>query len=1852
MNELELKVAEAMQIDYGKRVVRLDSNARRLLGLTTGDVVEIKGKKATAALVLPAHPQDEGLNIIRMDGILRQNTSVALGDRVKVKKAQIRNAKKIVLAPNQNSRYAPGFDSYVKKNLIGKPLSKGDILSVNVFGTSFPFVVAQTLPAGLLLVAPETELVLREEPVKEMGKIATISYEDIGGLKEEVQKIREMVELPMRHPELFERLGIEPPKGVLLYGPPGTGKTLLARAVANESDAHFITINGPEIVCVAGDTQIVLADGTVDLIQNVFEKAKAEHGSKLDAHIEYVDAVIPVLSMGSAGRIEPAKATRVMKLPAPRSFTVKTRFGRAVTASENEPFAVLQEDGELRWIKAKDLKTGQYVAGARKLRLPALEYAFDVKKLVGLKAHVKGHVKDAAACTRDELEHALFFYPSRNQNRVDPVKLPLKNSAEFMEFAGFMFSEGSISARGDEVAFANLDATLKNRFAALAASLFGLGDRRIKTYRDKVCIHSKIITDFLVHVAQFYEGKKPSSYHLPKYVKRAPEEWVARFLGAYLDGDGGVAMANGYPTPHFYSASLPLLQDIQFMLLRLGVRSKALELNGAYGRMHKLSVQGSLDRQTFARLISVRSETKAKNLAAIHHQVKQGDDVRLPVRNLLHRLKNGLRMRYDTHLPEKEFERCVSGRDPVTVRKVQSLLPHFEKRLETLKEAQTLLKKAEERMRPVQRQGEPFASLTATPALLESVRQDLAQAWRILDVKESDVAPEVYHKTKYYLKYGATARSAAPVFDLLGYANAFFEDGQLQRAEKDLTRLNELVSGDVFFDEVAEIKQEGAMDVYDLTVEGTSNFIGNQLVLHNSKFVGEAEERLRQIFNEAEENAPSIIFIDELDSVAPKREEVVGEVEKRIVSQMLCVAPETPIYTPEGVIPIQKLYESTEGNRFTKDDVEYVMPKNLEVTAMDGRGQIRPSRVLALNKLFVPDAFRIRLANGADLKTSAIQRFCTIRDGKIDWVPIDELAAGDYVATPVQVPFSEKPFNVFEHVPDSYSVKVSDSARAVFGRAYVNLDEFRHFQRCGVLKDDGTLRTAVLNFVREKGTCTLDSVFERFAKKKTDQIALRRILVALEALGSLTIQRVGRRYQAIRAMDVPVPTEADVAGVSVFHYFQRYVKDAYYVKPVAALSPELSALLGYVMAVGSLAKNRLNVSGKPEVIRHAQDLVLSLFGKPGKITEINERCHRLDVACQSIPALLHDVFGIPIGKKSHILRLPPALFTANSEVKKAFIQAYVDCDASVQNNIRVFSRSRKMMEDLSALFFSLGYSTSYAFANGMHYCNVLGGTSTILRYASEIGSRREDRLAQFQRLLTSRKVSSSIRFVSNVQEAVNALLDGMQGLADNDYRYLSGAKSMDKDKLSYLLGLYGKQKTKTVLNLEQLLSAQVSWTRIESIARIPGMTMYDLTTETENFVGGNVPTMLHNTLMDGLKGRGQVVVIGATNRENAIDPALRRPGRFDREIEIGVPDKKSRKEILQIHTRGMPLSKDVSLDEIAAQTHGFVGADMHSLTKEAAMKALRRVLPKINLEDEEIPAQILEELKVTRDDMKNALREIQPSALREVFVEAPNVRWSDVGGLDEAKREIREAVEMPLKKPEAFKRLGIRPVKGILLYGPPGTGKTMLAKAVATEAEANFISIKGPEVLSKWVGDSEKAVREIFRKARLAAPTIIFIDELDSIAPVRGGDEDSGHVSSRVVDTLLTEMDGLKNIKEILVIGATNRMDIIDPALLRPGRFDKIIEIGLPDEATRLAVFKVHTEAMPLNKVDIRHLAKVTNGFSGADIEGLCREAAMVALRENVNAKVVEPKHFEKALSMLSPILMKRRQREKDLQYA
>jgi transitional endoplasmic reticulum ATPase len=392
------------------------------------------------------------------------------------------------------------------------------------------------------------------------------------------------------------------------------------------------------------------------------------------------------------------------------------------------------------------------------------------------------------------------------------------------------------------------------------------------------------------------------------------------------------------------------------------------------------------------------------------------------------------------------------------------------------------------------------------------------------------------------------------------------------------------------------------------------------------------------------------------------------------------------------------------------------------------------------------------------------------------------------------------------------------------------------------------------------------------------------------------------------------------------------------------------------------------------------------------------------------------------------------------------------------------------------------------------------------------------------------------------------------------------------------------------------------------------------------------------TLMDGLKARGKVIVIAATNRPQALDPALRRPGRFDREIVIGVPNRDGRKEILQIHTRGMPLAKDVNLDALANVTHGFVGADLESICKEAAMSALRKILPEIKLEEKAIPPEVLEKLQVTKEDFNNARRMVEPSAMREVLVEVPDVRWEDVGGLGDVKQELREAVEWPLKHPESFKRMGIEPPRGILLYGPPGTGKTLLARAVATESEANFIAIKGPSLLSKWVGESEKGVRETFRKARMAAPAIIFFDEIDALVPRRGSGFGDAHVTERVISQLLTELDGLEKLENIVVVGATNRPDLIDSALLRPGRFDRLVIVPAPDRKARLEIFKIHTRGMPLGKdVDLETLSTETEGYAGSDIAALCREAAMLVLRKDIKSKEVQMKHFRDAMKRVKP---------------
>ncbi|MFQ5647827.1 MAG: AAA family ATPase [Candidatus Aenigmatarchaeota archaeon] len=998
-----------------------------------------------------------------------------------------------------------------------------------------------------------------------------------------------MVELPLRHPELFTRLGIEPPKGVLLYGPPGTGKTLLAKAVANESGANFISISGPEVMCVGPETPILTSKG-LSTAKNIYAKAK-ENAKKIekakDRETIRFDG-IGVFSLSPGMKIEHDKITEATKLKADKAYEVETEDGTFLKVSKNQPFAVLGRSGEIVWRKAEELKKGDYVASARKITFdgnPKIDW------LGGLdKRHTYVQINGRALTLRDALEKygknkveketaAITFSSTKsNLSRANWIKPVKRTNTKFMRFLGSLYAEGCISSRMGEICFANSNHDYIAEMKEHINDLFGLNGSATKERDIRLFVYSRALANFLKNTCTFPVGKK-KDMHLPPFIYECSKEQISAFISGYFDGDGTVSFGiEEFPTPRLYSISRGFLKELQGLLqAKLSMPSRVVPWKTPYGDLFALVVMGNDGRQIFFdNVLPFSLKKKEWKLSG----KPSGEDIIPNVSPVLREIKRNLGLIYGKTIKESSIEPYISGRKPLTKRKLQEVLEIFKQ-----------------------------------------------------------------HGTS-----------------------------------DEITALEKIAESDIKFVKISKLEEVEGQELYDFGVEKNSNFLGGLpfLPLHNSKWYGESEKRIREIFQEAEKDAPSIIFIDEVDAIAPKREEVTGEVERRVVSQIL-------------------------------------------------------------------------------------------------------------------------------------------------------------------------------------------------------------------------------------------------------------------------------------------------------------------------------------------------------------------------------------------------------------------------------------------------------------------------------------------------------------------------------------------------------------------------------SMMDGLKSRGKVIVIAATNRPNALDPALRRPGRFDREVEIGVPDVKGRLEVLQIHTRNMPL-KDVDLKWLADVTYGFVGADLEALAKEAAMSALRRALPGISWKKiKELPPETLEKLKVTKQDFKNALKMVEPSAMREVLIEIPNVKWSDIGGLEEVKGLLKEVVQWPLKHPEAFKRMGIKSPSGVLLYGPPGSGKTLLAKAVANESGANFISVRGPEVFTMWVGESERKVREIFRRAKQVAPAIIFFDEVDALAPRRGL-EAGARVTETVVSQILTEMSGLEELHNVVVIAATNRPDIVDPALLRPGRFDRQILVPGPDLKAREEIFKIYTSKMPVSKdVDAKKLAKETEGYTGADIEAVCREAGLYALRKDIKAKQVTRKHFEQALKKVGP---------------
>ncbi len=1217
--EIKLKVGELTgREDFGRGIARLDTKLMNKLDVKEGDILEIEGKNKTGAVAIRSYPADIGMNVLRIDGLVRKNCDASIGESVTVRKSDVKEAKKLVLAPAQKGFMLHISPNLIRQNLYMRPMTKRDIIITNpvfktsrnhddifsifgidieeVFmpmGTEMRLVVVDTKPDGITKVTDMTEVEILPEAVEVAeAKLPTVTYEDIGGLSQIVPKIREMIEIPLRHPEIFERLGVEPPKGILLFGPPGTGKTLIAKAVANESGAHFISVAGPEFMCVSKDTSIFLnPKGIVEIGSLLNVKGESRNVGNFNAI--YPEEEIKVFSINKDLEFEPKPIEYIVEVPTDFVYKVKLENGSTLEVSPNQPFLVIDEDGNTVWKKITEINENDYVAFTTKLPLnnksqnlycenildEDFTYILQDEKWIKLK-DFKGNIEGLPVA---------YSSTKSNTTKMKPIRLPSMTSEDLLEFLGYMYSEGSIN--DEEVSIANMNEKIVERAKELFEKLFEFDKTRIKYNNSnknsgKVVVYSKILAEYLKKVFGLPEGRKPKDLQFSPIIFKCSESEICAFLKGYFHGDGTTSFSrSGYPTFRYFSKSKTLLFGIKTLLLMLGIRSSTVKpWKTRFSNIFMLEVKDGEGRKLFYERIKPEFNERTKKYFL--RKNKYRDSTSIPVNGIFKKIKEIEGLRYDVDIKENSIEPYISGR------------------------------------------------------------------------------------------FRMTRKKASEIFDLLKQKIKTSEGKELLDKIERILKSN---LGWIRIDSVKKIEKKTTL--IDIAIKDNSNFleIDNMLLLHNSKFYGESEENLRRIFEEADKNAPSIIFIDEIDAIAPKREQVVGEVERRVVSTLL-------------------------------------------------------------------------------------------------------------------------------------------------------------------------------------------------------------------------------------------------------------------------------------------------------------------------------------------------------------------------------------------------------------------------------------------------------------------------------------------------------------------------------------------------------------------------------TQMDGLKSRGKVVVIAATNLQNMIDPALRRVGRFDREIEIPVPDKQGRKEILQIHTRQMPLEKDVDLDHLSDITYGYVGADISGLAKEAAMHALRRVIPEISSlkEGEPIPKEILEKLKVTKDDFDYALRMVQPSGMREVLIEIPKVKWEDVGGLEEVKEALKESVELPLKNPECFKRIGIKPPRGILLYGPPGVGKTYIVKALANETGVNLIAIKGPEVLSMYVGESERHVREVFRRAKQVSPSIILFDEIDSLAPRRGM-EVGTRVTEQVVSQLLTEMSGISEMEGVTVIATSNRPDLLDPALLRPGRFDKLIYVPAPDEKTRLEIFKVHTKSMPIKSVDLKKLAKETEGYSGADIEALCREAALFALREDVKAKTVESKHFEKALKKVKP---------------
>lgn len=1860
--ELKLKVGELTERgDFGRGIVRISAKDMKHIGISEGDIVELEGKRKTAAIAVRAYPVDIGLDIIRMDGLERRNCGSGVGESVKVKKAAVAEAKSVTIAPARKGIIIHMGGNLIKQNILMRPLMTGDIIIPNpivqdrrsssvfeqFFGMDFSefiftpfgeekFVVVSTEPKGIVRVTRATDVELLPQITKplEEERVPEVTYEDLGGLHEEVKKVREMIELPLKHPELFERLGIEPPKGILLHGPPGSGKTLLAKAVANESGAKFFVINGPEVMCVDGETEVKTTKGVKkagDLYNEIAKNGKITE-RKWNLEVVVPDKDFFVHALDNKNKIVEDRIHHAFKLNAD-IYKIKLSNGSEVRGSDNQPLLVKRERGN-EWVALKDLNMNEQAA------VIGESGDVDFAEINSIEYLGEGEVFDFA------------INPYSNFIGGNPANVILHNSKFYGE-----------SLTPDETIF-----TMENGHASLQT----IGDvvksktaEHVAEFDEKGRVEKGHIKSFMEH--PFQKGKK--IYEITTSTGRKIKVTDYHSLFALKDGkiadvktsevtsgDTYLAIPSRLPAPETYD-TIDILKEladseelnvrspqIKNFIKKIGIKETA-EILGVeekyvydiYGKNVCVSIREflKLSKESGLPVDYTSADIVAKqNAGKLPAKINIDDDLATVIGLFLaegsYTTKDAIRL--TNELPEtKEVVKRFCGKYGIKLTEYQDDMLFNSKPLKVVFEKILGIQTGAENKEITSKL--MSMSLPLIKAMLRGYftgdgsvyppafgrSSKTASYTRAHTIEGSTHSKKLANSLMYTLLYfGIVAKCSTKIekyngklcyrvliqspegfakFSEIGFLDGkrnerisnYLNSKKFDKTQKipiwpelrELIKSNQrlhawsnsktigkdvlkaelvkidprkerhsdtwhVIDSDIVWDKVRnkeEIEYSG--NVYDVSVNPNENFVAGfgGLFAHNS------EENLRKIFEQAEKNAPSIVFIDEIDSIAPKREEVKGEVEKRVVSQLLCLDPKTLIYTPNGVLAIEDLYNKNKTAMNTKDGIEYTEPENLEVFGLKN-SKIKPVKVKVMNKLHVPDTVEVSLDNGTHVTVSAIQRFMTVKHGKMAWQHVSNLKPGDAVALPAYLPEGSKvTFDIFKLDGDSYVLKIENELKKFFGSNYVKLGQLKKLYSESTLETFGLLRFRLVKAIHELKTFDMETLMRHAGVKNTynNRVAVRRMLKNFIKIGTIKASQGkhghGRTLTDVSTLPIFEQPMTNIAGIAHKKGSLFPIKEKYFVKPVLELSEDLAELLGYVLSDGSLSYNRVHVGGKPEIVDRAASIINELFGIKPFVGF--DRIHRMDAGSITLANLMKDLYKIPSGKKAHIVKVPDYMYTVDRACAAKFVRAYVDCDGEIgKTKIRTFSRSREMMLGISRLLTVLSIPTTITKSNyDMWYCNVVGGYGSYVRFAQLVGSARPERIRKIENLLQRKRILSP-QTTPEVEEQLYRLQKQHHvKIQDNDYRYLTGTANMTWDKFKYFVNTFDDDIDfdESLEALKEIKDAELRWVKIENIKKAEPMVMYDLTTETENFVGGELPVLLHNTLLDGLKARGKVIIIGATNIPNSLDPALRRPGRFDREIELGVPNKDGRKEILQIHTRGMPLEKNVDLNQIAEITYGYVGADISALCKEAAMYALRRVLPDIGSikGDRPIPQDILKKLIVTKEDFDHAMKMVEPSAMREVLIEVPKVKWEDIGGLEEVKRSMKEVIEWPLKYPDSFKRLGIKPPTGVLLFGPPGCGKTQIAKAVANESGANFISVKGAELLSMWVGESEKHIRDVFRRAKQVAPAIIFFDEIDALVPRRGGYGADSHATERVVSQLLAEISGLEELHDVVVISAS-----------------------------------------------------------------------------------------------------------------